>query len=198
MRTTLGAFTAMLPFAAAAPSPFAADRALRSELVVEAPLADVWNAWTTDAGIRSFFAPAGHVDLHVDGTYDVWFFPEEEPGRRGAEGMRILVHEPMARFSFTWDAPPSIPTVRNQRTVVMLEFAPAGDDGTRLRFTQTGWGRGEDWDRAFEYFRNAWGAKVLPRLLHRFAVGPIDWSAVPALGPVTMATSPPALPAGNP
>jgi uncharacterized protein YndB with AHSA1/START domain len=189
MKATLGAVAATLSLAPTPRPALAEDRALRAEIVVGAPLAEVWKAWTTEDGIVSFFAPAGHVDLRVDGTYDVWFFPDEAPGRRGAEGMRILVHEPMKRFSFTWDAPPSIPAVRNQRTVVMLEFAPRGESETRLRFTQTGWGEGEDWDRAFEYFRNAWGAKVLPRLRHRFEVGPIDWSAIPTPSPVPVAAS---------
>jgi uncharacterized protein YndB with AHSA1/START domain len=172
----------LVPAAAA----FASERALRAEILVPAPLAEVWSAWTTDAGIATFFAPEGHVDLRVDGTYDVWFFPEAEAGKRGAEGMRILVHEPMRRFSFTWDAPPSIPTIRNQRTVVVLEFAPHGERATRLRFTHSGWGEGEDWDRAYEYFRSAWGTKVLPRLVHRFTAGPLDWNAIPAPPPVEM------------
>lgn len=164
----------------------AAERVLRAEVVVAAPLAEAWKAWTTDSGIETFFAPAGHVDLRVDGTYDIWFFPGAEPGARGAEGMRILVIEPMRRFAFTWNAPPTIPSIRDQRTVVMLEFAPQGERATRLRFTHSGWGDGADWDRAFEYFRAAWGSKVLPRLQHRFAVGPIDWNAIPSPAPVEM------------
>ena len=157
----------------------ASDRVLRRELTIAASVQDVWKAWTTDEGIATFFAPKGHVDLRVDGTYDVWFNPTGKPGERGAEGMRILGVEPMKRFAFTWNAPPTIPTIRGQRTVVVLEFEPQGDKQTKLRFTELGWGDGADWDKAYEYFDHAWGAVVLPRLVHRFAHGPIDWNAPP-------------------
>ena len=55
------------------------ERMLHADFTVDAPIKDVWNAWTTPEGIATFFAPAGHVDLRVDGTYDVWFFPKAEP-----------------------------------------------------------------------------------------------------------------------
>ena len=57
---------------------------------VQAPVAEVFKAWTTEEGITTFFAPKGKVDLRVDGTYDIWFNPTGKPGERGAEGMRIL------------------------------------------------------------------------------------------------------------
>jgi len=162
--------------ATAAPAAPAQDRILRAEITVPAPVADVWAAWTTDAGIATFFAPEGHVDLRVDGTYDVWFNPKGKPGERGAEGMRILDVDPLKRFAFTWNAPPPIPSIRGRRTVVVLDFAPAGEKATRLRFTQWGWGEGADWDKAFDYFDQAWGGFVLPSLIHRFEVGPMDWT----------------------
>jgi uncharacterized protein YndB with AHSA1/START domain len=162
----------------------AADRVLRAEIEVNAPVSEVWKAWTTDAGIATFFAPAGRVDLRVDGTYDVWFNPAGKPGERGAEGMRILDVEPTKRFAFTWNAPPSIPAIRAKRTVVILDFAPNGPGTTRLRFTQLGWGDGPDWDTAYDYFDRAWAGFVLPALVYRFEKGPIDWTAPPELEPV--------------
>ncbi|MGH7726958.1 MAG: SRPBCC family protein [Candidatus Eiseniibacteriota bacterium] len=160
------------------------ERMLHAELTVDAPVKEVWNAWTTAEGIATFFAPAGHVDLRVDGTYDVWFFPKAEPGLRGAEGMRILDVDPMRRFVFTWNAPPTFPTVRDRRTVVVLELEELAPARTRFRFTQMGWGEGADWDKVYAYFDRAWGAVVLPRMVHRFANGPIDWDSPPELEPV--------------
>jgi uncharacterized protein YndB with AHSA1/START domain len=162
----------------------AAERILRAEVVVPAPVDRVWEAWTTGAGIRSFFAPEGRVDLRVDGTYDVWFNPAGAPGERGAEGMRILDVDPGRRFVFTWNAPPSIPSIRGRRTVVALDFAAAGAERTRLRFTHLGWGEGAAWDSAYAYFDRAWGGFVLPSLVRRFERGPIDWAARPQLTPL--------------
>lgn len=166
------------------------ERVLRAEVLVPAPVAEVWAAWTTNEGITTFFAPQGKIDLRVDGTYDVWFNPGNKPGERGAEGMRILAVEPQRRFAFAWSAPTSMPNVRAQRTIVDLAFAPEGEK-TRLTFTQAGWGEGAEWDRAYDYFDKAWGAIVLPHLIERFQKGPIDWktAAMPTPIPGSMKRS---------
>lgn len=61
------------------------ERAIRGEVIVPAGLDEVWNAWTTEDGIRSFFAPDVRVRLEVGGPYEIYFDPQAEPGRRGAE-----------------------------------------------------------------------------------------------------------------
>jgi uncharacterized protein YndB with AHSA1/START domain len=171
-------------FAALAIHTSAGTRVLTVEIVVNAPIEKAWNAWTTPDGVRTFFAPACTIEPWVDGTYDILFRPNEKPGERGAEGMRILSFEPMKRFAYTWNAPPSLPDIRRQRTVVILDFAPAGTGRTRVRFTQMGWGEGPDWDKAYAYFDNAWNALVLPRFRYAMEVGPIDWNKIPELRPV--------------
>lgn len=162
----------------------AGERVLAVDLVIEAAPPAVFDAWATLPGIRSFLAPDGVVEPHVDGLYEVRFFPGNPPGQRGAEGMRILQFQPSSRLAFTWDAPPSIAEIRKQRTFIVLDFEPIDGGRTRFRFCHAGWGHGPDWDRAYDYFDKAWAAVVLPRLVHRFARGPIDWSAPPSLDPV--------------
>lgn len=169
--------------AAAGPAP-ANDRVLRGEVTVAAPVENVWNAWTTEEGIRTFFARDAHVEPRVDGAYEIFFHPAAPPGERGADGMRILVFERERRLAFTWNAPTAQPVARAQRTVVTLDFADAGGGHTRLRFTHSGWGDGPHWDRAYEYFDEAWNGFVLPSLVRRFEKGPIDWSKPPDLVPV--------------
>jgi hypothetical protein len=69
----------------------ASDRFLRADLTIEAPVADVWNAWTTEAGVTSFFAPGTKIEPRVDGLYEIYFDPTQPPGQRGAEGMRKAI-----------------------------------------------------------------------------------------------------------
>lgn len=170
----------MLP----APDARAGDRILRAELTLEAPVSDVWKAWTTEEGIRSFFAPGCHIEPRVDGAYEIYFNPAAEPGQRGGEGLRILAFEPERRLAFTWNAPPSNPYVRAQRTMVVVEMAAADPKRTQLRFTHLGWGDGPEWDAAYAYFDTAWRTFVLPGLVYRFKTGPIDWKSRPQLAPV--------------
>jgi uncharacterized protein YndB with AHSA1/START domain len=167
-----------------AASAHSGDRVLRTELVLDAPVQEVWAAWTTEEGVRSFFAPGCHIDLRVDGLYEVYFQPAAEPGRKGAEGMRILGLEPMRRFAFTWSAPPDQPYVRGQRTLVVLDFTPLDPKRTHLRFSEFGWGDGPEWDAAYQYFDRAWNQFILPNLKYRFQKGPVDWNSPPHLAPV--------------
>jgi uncharacterized protein YndB with AHSA1/START domain len=162
----------------------AGDRILRTELTIEAAVSEVWEAWTTEDGARSFFAPGAHIEPEVDGLYEIHFYPDRAPGRRGAEGTRLLVYEPPSRLAFSWNAPLDLPHVRAQRTVVTIELDPEDAERTRLVFTQSGWGHGREWDRAYEYFDAGW-KRVLARLVHRFEHGPIDWTAPPAATHVT-------------
>lgn len=151
------------------------NRAIIREITVPGGIDEVWNAWTTKEGIQSFFAPECNVELKVHGIYEIFFTPDAGPGMRGAEGNRILALEPPKMFSFTWDAPPHLPHVRTQRTSVVLKFKKMGAEKTRLFLCHTGWGDGEEWDNAFDYFTDAWDI-VLKRLIIRFERGPIDWN----------------------
>jgi uncharacterized protein YndB with AHSA1/START domain len=156
-----------------------AERAIRESVVVDGGLDEVWDAWTTEDGIRSFFAPACSVELRVGGPYEMLFDLEAEPGSRGGEGVRILAIQPKTMLSFTWNAPPHMPGVRRQFTHVTLRLDPIGTRRTKATVNHGGWGTGQEWDQAYEYFTRAWRDVVLPRLAYRFSVGPVDWSNPP-------------------
>jgi uncharacterized protein YndB with AHSA1/START domain len=159
------------------------ERAIRGEVVVDGSLQEVWAAWTTEEGVKSFFAPACRIDLRPDEPYEIFFNPTAEPGLRGGEGLRVLAVQEPRMLSFTWNAPPSLPEVRPQRTVVILRLSQAGPGRTRVVLTHAGWGEGGQWDEAFDYFEGAWKKVVLARLAYRFDQGPVDWDRPPDLVP---------------
>jgi uncharacterized protein YndB with AHSA1/START domain len=132
----------------------------------------------------SFFSPAARIEPRVDGAYEIFFNPSAPPGSRGGDGLRVVVFEPNKRLAFTWNAPPDQSYVRAQRTIVYVDLEPVAGDKTRLTFTHRGWGRGPEWDRAYDYFDNAWRTFVLPHLQYRITHGPIDWSNRPKVEPV--------------
>ena len=151
-------------------------RIIRHEVSVEAPIEDVWEAWTTEQGVHSFFAPASRIDLCVGGAYEILFDPAASPGERGAEGTQLLALQPPRMLAFTWNAPPHLVDVRPQFTHVQIWIQGETADKTLVTLIHTGWGVGGQWDEAYAYFERAWGEVVLPRLARRFAQGPIDWN----------------------
>jgi len=154
---------------------FAEERRIAKEVVVKAPVEAVWRAWTTPEGITSFFAPEARVEARVDGPFELYFNPYAPAGLRGADGMRFLALQEKKMISFTWNAPPSLPEARAQRTSVTVRFRPVGDSETQVSLSHSGWGEGGEWDKAYEYFSRAWDS-VLASLQRRFAEGPTDWS----------------------
>lgn len=140
------------------------ERILKLETTIRAPLSRVWHAWTTEQGITAYGPETASIDLRVGGKYE-WYFSQEAPeGSRGSEGCTILSYLPMEMLAFTWNAPPSIPTLREAeaRTQVVLHFRETGDGFVKVSLAQLGFGRGEDWDKYHEYFSRAW-----PRVLDR-------------------------------
>jgi uncharacterized protein YndB with AHSA1/START domain len=151
------------------------EKAIEREVLVNAPVEKVWQAWTTTNGIKTFFAPDAHVDLRVDGAFEIFINPYAPPGQKGADGMRILGFQKERMLSFTWNAPPDLPEARKQRTIVIVRLEPVGEGKTRVTLHHLGWGEGGEWDKAFAYFSAAW-PHVLQNLQDSFTKGPKDWT----------------------
>jgi uncharacterized protein YndB with AHSA1/START domain len=161
------AFCACLPVRAA-------ERAIDKSIEVAATLDQAWDAWTTREGITSFFAPEAQIEARVGGAFHIHIDPTAPPGSKGADDMRFMALQPKKMISFDWNAPPSLPEARVQRTFVVVRFEPLGDRLTRVNLHHTGWGEGGEWDKAYSYFDRAWG-NVLDNLKKRFDQGPQDW-----------------------
>lgn len=148
-------------------------RRIDKEVVVQATVADVWTCWTTSDGAAKFGPEKAHVELKLDGAFEWYFNADAPPGQRGSEGCRVLSYIPMEMLAFSWNAPPSIPEIRDsgEKTQVVLRFSAVDAGRTRVHLTQHGFGEGEPWERYYQYFDRAWGS-VLKSLEEHFAKNP--------------------------
>lgn len=112
----------------------------------------------------------------MGGAFHIHIDPGAAPGMRGADDMRSMALQPRKMLSFDWNAPPSLPEARTQRTFVVVRFFPVDDKTTRVTLHHTGWGEGGEWDKTCAYFDRAWG-RVLGNLKLRFESGPYDGTA---------------------
>jgi hypothetical protein len=96
-------------------------RMIRAEATVKAPVAEVWQAWTTSAGAETFFAPKANIQLALGRPYEIYFDPKDE--RKGTKGLKILSYAPEEMISFQWNAPPEMPEVRDRGTGSWSNFS---------------------------------------------------------------------------
>lgn len=159
MKTIIAAAISLVPLVANA------ETTLRRETVVDAPAQNAWVLWTTNEGVQSFFPGAKNgtnIRLQPDGPYEFFFLPENPEGSRGCDGCKILGWQEGKMLSFTWTNRPDH-AVRPWRTHVVLRFEEIAPGKTRVTLDQDGWGEGDDWRVAYDYFADAW-----PRVLEAY------------------------------
>lgn len=148
---------------------------IRKEATISAPVHEVWQCWTTSAGMKSFLADAS-VELRVGGPFEIYFDSQAAEGQRGSEGCNILSYEPEKMLSFSWNAPPKFGSLREKRTWLVLHLEPHGGHATRVTLVHLGFAEQaaadpdnrEGWSEVRAYFDNAW-PMVLGALQDHFA-----------------------------
>ncbi len=149
------------------------------EIVVNASLNDVWRAWTTNEGVRSFFSQHTNVRLAIGGPFEMFFVSDAPEGQQGSEGCKILSYLPKEMLSFSWSAPPKFAHARRHFTWVVLRFEELSGNQVRVKLSHIGWremkaahpDHADEWDQVYEYFSAAW-PRVLENLKKRFDEGP--------------------------
>ena len=153
------------------------SRRLEKAVIVHASAEAIWRAWTTSEGAKEFFAPEATIELHPGGKYEILFDLEASPGSKGSEGCQVVSYKPLRELILTWNNPPEFKEIRNCYARVTIEIEPLDAVSCRLMIVHDDWGKGGQWEEAFNYFDRAWDV-VLRRLVERFSSGPIDWPSV--------------------
>jgi len=139
------------------PAPIPDDRIIRKTVKIRASIDKVWRLWTTSDGVSEFLVPAT-VELKVGGKYEYRFVPDAPEGQRGSEGCTVLAWQEPTMFAFSWNAPPSLPSIRDgaHKTIVVVTLTKLGTDWTQVSLVQHDLLTGDDWDAYYRYFDSAW------------------------------------------
>lgn len=152
------------------------SRVLRHEGVVDAPVADVWEAFTTTEGVMSWMVPKAVVDFGIGGTLEASYSLDAEfpsPDNIKHEYLAYLPNEMIAMRVI--QCPPGTPHEEILEELwAVITFEPVGEDRTRVAIAGVGYGEGEGYDAVYGFFDqgNAW---TFAQLQKRFQEGPVDW-----------------------
>lgn len=148
------------------------DRELRKEIALDATPEQVWEAIATGPGIATWFVPH-RVEERVGGTMSADF------GGGFADTGQVTAWEPVRRFVSGAGIPPE-----EGKPDYAFEFLVEARDGggTVLRFVQSGFLDGAEWDDEYGSYDAGWGLFLL-NLQQYFA----HFAGLPVANVVTMA-----------
>ncbi|MDQ2860324.1 MAG: SRPBCC domain-containing protein [Pseudomonadota bacterium] len=174
---SLTAWSAMAAFFVAAPAMAAealhvtdssfsepgGDRVLQESIVVEAPAARVWKAFTDEATIRAWNAPLVHVDLRDGGTIEEGDDPTAALGGPANVRHRIITYLPGRLLVLrNIAAPATLPGGELYPTIVQIvSLEPLTDKETLVTLSGSGYGTSAAYDRLYDVLRAHNGAYLV-------------------------------------
>jgi uncharacterized protein YndB with AHSA1/START domain len=129
---------------------------------VPIPPEQAFRHFTQNELLEAFFTVKADVEPKVGGKYEQDWDPKTTP-EQATIGCRITALSNAKLLAFEWKGPPPHARVMNNAdplTQVTLSFFPVGDPAsphTQVHVLHSGWGSGDAWRAARDYFDRAWG-----------------------------------------
>ncbi len=131
-------------------------RTLQQSIVIDAPVAVLWKAFTDAEEFKRWDSPVAAIDLRVGGSLEASYDPAHAIGDPDNIRHRIITFLPGRLIVFqNIQAPHALPGAEAfQRTVTILEYQPLGPARTRVVLSSTGWASDPASQRLYRFFRN--------------------------------------------
>ncbi|HEY2068543.1 MAG TPA: SRPBCC domain-containing protein [Rhizomicrobium sp.] len=155
-------------------------RVQQLSVVVNAPVAKVWDAFMTDKGFVTWAVPVAHVTVeNGGGMMESSYMLTSKVGDPDNIKNEIVAYLPykmiaMRNAHVPKGAPFDPVLIASIRTVI--QFEPAGHGRTKVIQSQVGYGEGDGYDTMYKHFRDG-NAEELTSLADSFTKGPVDWQA---------------------
>ena len=170
-------FVVAAPAAAAEPAAVSkrqqsdGSHVLVHELVVDAPVASVWQAVSTAEGWKSWAAPAAWVPEGAPDIIETSYSPGARPGDASTIRQQVIARVPEVLIVFrTVKAPAAFPDFDTYSKVTSVLQLEAAGERTRVRLTGAGYADSEAGRRLLAFFEKA-NVTALEALRSRFRQG---------------------------
>jgi uncharacterized protein YndB with AHSA1/START domain len=151
------------------------ERVLRHEMIMKAPLEQVWHSFTTPEGLRTWVAPVVEFELRTGGRFHTTYQREGRVGDPGTIYNTVLSYVPLRMLTFKIGLTQAFPEAPRQASTLfaVAEFEPLGKSKTRVTLSMVGWGRGKEWDEVYGFFEKN-NPIVMTSLRDALAAGAAD------------------------
>lgn len=141
------------------------SRTLQETIVIDAPVAVLWKAFTNAGEFMRWNSPVAAIDLRTGGTLEASYDDKHAIGDPDNIKHRIITYLPERMIVFqNIQAPQGLPGRELFRNIVaILEYQSLGADRTRVTLSQTGWGNDPASDQLYRFFESG-NASVLAKM----------------------------------
>lgn len=132
------------------------DLVLIQEVIINAPVDDVWQAYTTSEGWTAWVAPRAEVDLRLGGTILTSY--EGEIGGAATNRLEIVNYVPRRLLSLKPDYSPNWPDVMKNdgdRLINVVVFETQSDEVTIVKSYGIGYKDAPEYDELMGFFIQA-------------------------------------------
>lgn len=136
----------------------AGERILVQEVLVEAPIADLWQAYTTSAGWMAWASPLAEVDLRAGGTIRTHYGPDAKIGDPGTNTLHIVNYVPERVLTLRAELSERWPEVMKEdagNLMNVIVFDAQGESLTRLQSYGVGYRDLPEYDDLMNFFISA-------------------------------------------
>jgi uncharacterized protein YndB with AHSA1/START domain len=130
-------------------------RNLQESIVIDAPVAVLWQAFVDPVQFKRWNSPVVAIDLRVGGSLEASYDPSKQIGDPDNIKHHIITFIPERLLVFqNFQAPRALPNAdRFQRTVTVVQYEPLGPARTRVTFSSTGWATDPASTSVYAFFR---------------------------------------------
>lgn len=127
---------------------------------IDCDISTAFDLFTTNELLESWLTEKAEVDPKVGGGYELFWEPENRE-KNSTIGCKITGIEKNKFLSFDWKGPVDFQTFMNvadplTNVIIFFSYNDKDPNKTLIHLFHTGWSKDAEWQKARNYFENAW------------------------------------------
>jgi len=148
------------------------EKVLQLSLTIPMDIKDAWKLCTTNEGLKRWIAPVVAIDMKVGGSLKTNYDENKSIGDSTSIRLGIinyLENEMLTlKVNLNNTFPPEVRS-GDENLQEIIQFVDAGKGKTKIISSMIGWGQGDKWDQAYDFFvkGNEWTFSEILKLFEK-------------------------------